>query len=89
MKQCENDFIYRIYETFYNIIKYLSTFVDNFQIIVDKSLQFAHNSIYHIKYIHNLFNYSHTPHNYVQCIYSGIQYYTTIIQFNNNSTIMQ
>ena len=42
MKQCENDFIYRIYETFYNIINYLSTIVDNFQIIVDKSLQSVH-----------------------------------------------
>ena len=42
MKQCENDFIYRFFETFYNIIKYLSTIVDNFQIIVDKSLQFIH-----------------------------------------------
>ena len=44
MKQYENDFIYRFFETFYNIIKYLSTIVDNFQNIVDKSLQFVHIS---------------------------------------------
>lgn len=42
MKQCENDFIYRVFETFYNIIKYLSTNVDNFQKNVNKSLQFVH-----------------------------------------------
>ena len=42
MKQCENDFIYRVFKTFYNIIKYLLTNMDNFQNIVDKSLQFVH-----------------------------------------------